>query len=99
MRKFLKILTISLLCSNISLAKISEEYYEILYEGCMETAKTKKRSPSVTKRYCICSADYIDKRFTNLSLDLLINNPQSNAFKDLVKNVSNFCNRKVGFDK
>ncbi len=87
------------MCSNVSFAKISEEYYEVLYEGCMETAKTKKRSPSVTKRYCICSADYIDKRFTNLSLDLLINNPQSNAFKDLVKNVSNFCNRKVGFDK
>ena len=87
------------MCSNVSFAKISEEYYEVLYEGCMETAKTKKRSPSVTKRYCICSADYIDKRFTNLSLDLLINNPQSNAFKDLVKNVSNFCNRKVGFDR
>ena len=44
MKKFLKILTISLLCSNISLAKISEEYYEVLYEGCMETAKKKKEA-------------------------------------------------------
>jgi len=99
MRKFLKILTISLLCSNISLAKISEEYYEILYEGCMETAKTKKRSPSVTKRYCICTTDYMDKRFTDNSLDKILQDSNTKAADDLLTNLSSYCNRKVGNTK
>ena len=41
MKKILTTLTISLLWSNIVLAKISDEYYEVLYEGCMTTAKKK----------------------------------------------------------
>tara|TARA_Y100000992_G_scaffold264904_1_gene201938 strand:- start:117 stop:413 length:297 start_codon:yes stop_codon:yes gene_type:complete len=98
MKKILTTLTISLLWSNIVLAKISDEYYEVLYEGCMTTAKKKNRSPSITKRYCICSADYIDKRFTDDSLDKLANAPNSKNFNNLVKNISNFCNREVGFD-
>ena len=98
MKKILTVLTVSLLWSNISFAEVSDEYYEALYEGCMETAKLKNRSPSVTKRYCICSADYIDKRFTDDSLDKLVNAPNSKAFNDVVKNISNLCNRKVGFD-
>ena len=84
MKKILATLTISLLWSNIVLGKISDAYYEVLYEGCMTTAK-KNRSPSVTKRYCICSADYIDKRFTDDSLDKLVDSPNSKAFNDLVK--------------
>ena len=42
MKKILTTLTISLLWSNIVLAKISDAYYEVLYEGCMTTAKKKK---------------------------------------------------------
>ena len=98
MKKILTTLIICLLWSNIVLAKISDQYYEVLYEGCMTTAKKKNRGPSVTKRYCICSADYIDKRFTDDSLDKLVNDPNSKTFNNLVKNISNLCNREVGFD-
>ena len=96
MKKFLTILTISLLWPNIGFVELSNEYYEVLYEGCMETAKKKNRGPSVTKRYCICSTDYIDKRFTNSSLDKIINNSNTKAADDLINNISNYCNRKVG---
>ena len=96
MKKILTVLTVSLLWSNISFAEVSDEYYEALYEGCMETAKLKNRSPSVTKRYCICAADYIDKRFTDSSLDKLLNDSNTKAADDLINNISNYCNRKVG---
>ena len=85
-----------MLWPNIGFVKLSNEYYEVLYEGCMETAKTKNRGPSVTKRYCICSTDYIDKRFNDSSLDKLLNDSNTKAADDLINNISNYCNRKVG---
>ena len=99
MKKILTTLTISLLWSNIVLAKISDAYYEVLYEGCMTTAKKKNRSPSVTKRYCICSADYIDKRFTENSLDKILQDSNTKAADNLLVNISSYCNKKVGSSK
>ncbi len=96
MKKILTVLTVSLLWSNISFAEVSDEYYEALYEGCMETAKLKNRSPSVTKRYCICVADYIDKRFTENSLDKILQDSNTKAADNLLVNVSSYCNKKVG---
>ena len=96
MKKILTVLTISLLWSNISFAEVSDEYYEVLYEGCMETAKLKNRSPSVTKRYCICAADYIDKRFTENSLDKILQDSNTKAADNLLVNISSYCNKKVG---
>ena len=97
MKKILIILIISLLWPIIGLAKISDEYYNIIYEGCLKTAEKKNRGPSATKRYCICSAEYINRHFTDNSLDeLLKDGADSKAANDFVNNVSNFCNRKVG---
>ena len=96
MKKILLTLIICLFWSNIVLAKISDAYYEVLYEGCMTTAKKKNRSPSVTKRYCICSADYIDKRFTENSLDKILQDSNTKAADNLLVNVSSYCNKKVG---
>ena len=96
MKKILTVLTISLLWSNISFAEVSDEYYEVLYEGCMETAKLKNRSPSVTKRYCICAAD---KRFTENSLDKILQDSNTKAADNLLVNISSYCNKKVGSPK
>ena len=100
MKKLLGFLVVGLLSSNISYSKISEEYYNLLYENCMiEATKANKANLEYTiiKNYCKCSADHFDKNYDDKSLIAFVEQGGP-AYNDVVAFVISKCRRKVGLD-
>ena len=72
MKKLLALLIFTIIFCTNSYSKISQVYYDVLVEGCMETAIKANYSYNKTKKYCWCTADHLDKNYTDESLLKLI---------------------------
>ena len=83
MKKFLVIVVIGLLFSNISYGKISNAYYEELYDSCMIEATKGDLGYSMAKDYCKCGADHFDNNYNDKSL-IAINNLKEMSRKTLI---------------
>ena len=68
MKKILAFLTFTIIFCNTSFAKISDFYYDILVEGCMETALNANHGYKKTRKYCTCTADHLDQNYNDESL-------------------------------
>ena len=97
MKKLLGIVVVSLLFSNISYSKISEEYYNLLYDNCMIEASKANLEYMIIKDYCKCSADHFDKNYDDKSLIAFVEGGGP-AYNDVVAFVISKCRRKVGLD-
>ena len=98
MKKFLVIVFIGLLFSNISYGKIRKAYYEELYDGCMIESMKGNLGYSITKDYCKCSADHFDNNYNDKSLISLVEEEGGAAYNDVVSFVIAKCKRKVGLE-
>ena len=98
MKKFLVIVFIGLLFSNISYGKIRKAYYEELYDGCMIEAMKGNLGYSITKDYCKCSADHFDNNYNDKSLIALAEEESAAAYNDVLSFVVAKCRRKVGLE-
>ena len=96
MKKFLVIVFIGLLFSNISYGKISNVYYEELYDSCMIEATKGDLGYSMAKDYCKCGADHFDNNYNDKSLIALVEDESEAAYNDVLSFVIAKCQRKVG---
>ena len=96
MKKILAFLTFTIIFCNTSFAKISDFYYDILVEGCMETALNANHGYKKTRKYCTCTADHLDQNYDDESLLQLIEMEDGGAYMDVVNYVSGLCRKKVG---
>ena len=98
MKKFLTILILSFLFSNISHSKISKIYYDELYDSCMLEAMKANLGYETTKNYCKCSADHFDENYDDTSLINLVEGEGGSAYNDVVNFVITKCRKLVGLD-
>jgi hypothetical protein len=98
MKKFLVIVFIGLLFSNISYGKISKAYYEELYDACMIEATKGDLGYSMAKDYCKCGADHFDNNYNDKSLIALVEDESGAAYNDVLSFVIAKCKRKVGLE-
>ena len=97
MKKFLGIVILGLLFSNICYSKISKDYYNELYDFCMIEAMKANLGYAITKNYCKCSADHFDKNYNDNSFIALVDGGGA-AYNDVVAFVVTKCRRKVGLE-
>ena len=98
MKKFLVIVFIGLLFSNISYGKISNAYYEELYDSCMIEATKGDLGYSMAKDYCKCGADHFDNNYNDKSLIALAEDESEAAYNDVLSFIIAKCKRKVGLE-
>jgi hypothetical protein len=98
MKKFLVIVFIGLLFSNISYGKISNAYYEELYDSCMIEATKGDLGYSMAKDYCKCGADHFDNNYNDKSLIALVEDESEAAYNDVLSFIIAKCKRKVGLE-
>ena len=96
MKKFLAFLIFTLVFCTNSFSKISKIYYDLLVDGCMETAIDANYGYNKTKKYCTCTADHLDKNYTDESLLKLVEMEGGGPYMDVVNYVSGICREKVG---
>jgi len=95
MKKLLAFLIFTIIFCNNSFGKISDVSYDVLVDGCMETALKANHSYKKTKEYCTCTADHLDKNYNDESLLKLIEMEDSGAYMDVVNYISGLCRKKV----
>ncbi len=98
MKKFLTILILSFLFSNISNSKISKNYYDEIFDSCMIEAMKGNLGYETTKNYCKCSVDHFDTNYDDASLINLVSGEGGSAYNDVVNFVISKCRRLVGLD-
>ena len=98
MKKFLVIVFIGLLFSNIGYGKISNAYYEELYDACMIEATKGNLGYSMAKDYCKCGADHFDNNYNDKSLIALVEDESEAAYNDVLSFIIAKCKRKVGLE-
>ena len=98
LKDFLVFLIFTMIFCTNSFSKISKIYYDVLIEGCMETAIKANYSYIKTKKYCTCTADHLDKNYTDESLLKLIEMEGGGPYMDIVNYVSGICRKKVGLN-
>ena len=98
MKKFLVIVFIGLLFSNISYGKISNAYYEEMYDSCMIEATKSDLGYSMAKDYCKCGADHFDNNYNDKSLIALVEDESEAAYNDVLSFIIAKCKRKVGLE-
>ena len=96
--KLLSISVLTLLWCNISYAKISKDYYSLIFDGCMEEALKHNAGYKITKNYCTCSADHFNKNYDDESLAKLVRSEGGSVYNDIVNYVVSKCRREVGLE-
>ena len=97
MKKFLGIVVLTLLFTNISYSKMSKVYYEELYDSCMIEALKADAGYMITKNYCKCSADHFDNNYNDNSLNALVEGERA-VYNDVVAFVVSKCRSEIGFE-
>ena len=98
MNKLLTFIFLSLFVTSTSSGKISNQYYEVLVDGCMEAALKTNNNYKLVKKYCTCAADHMDNNYNDESLIQLVQMEGGSVYRDIVDYVRRLCKEKVGYN-
>ena len=99
MKKILGILVLSLLWCNLSYAEISNAIKKNLKKSCVASAVQSGAPKAVAKKYCACTAKYINDNMTTAEFIELerkeMEQPGSFMKNSVMKSVEPYCLDKI----
>ena len=94
--KFLSIIFLSFLLFSVGYGKISKDYYDAIFDGCMEESLKISNNYDLSKKYCTCTSGHFNDNYNDDSLIKLVESEGGSAYNDVVNYVSGICNKKIG---